>query len=234
MGSGSIADMERYQLLQSLINKYQFKNYLEIGVRDGNVFFAIDCKNKIAVDPNFDFSLKEYVKMGFSLLTGSKFYQINSDDFFAKEAHRLFADNPIDIVLVDGMHEFHFALNDILNSLKFLSENGFIIVHDCNPLTADSACSFKEWETRNFQGVWNGDVWKAIYFLRSTRSDLNIFVADCDHGLGVIRKSQGDKQPINFDLTIELVDKLTFDDLNIYRESFLNLKDASFLNQLLN
>ena len=37
-------------------------------------------------------------------------------------------------------------------------------------------------------GVWSGDVWKAIVYLRSTRPDLRVAVLKCDLGVGIVRK----------------------------------------------
>jgi hypothetical protein len=37
-------------------------NYIEIGVRNGENFFAIRSKNKVGVDPNYFFSRRFYLK----------------------------------------------------------------------------------------------------------------------------------------------------------------------------
>ena len=61
----------RTHIINSLIEKYKFKNYLEIGVRhpDGN-FNLIDIEHKDGVDP---------VPMGDN---GEVNYPITSDEFF--------------------------------------------------------------------------------------------------------------------------------------------------------
>jgi hypothetical protein len=224
--------MERAQLIQTLIDKHDFQSYLEIGVRDGDVFFTIKCKNKIAVDPEYALNWKGRIKRIIHTLLGHKFYTLTSDDFFGQIAPHAFKNKSVDVVLVDGMHEFDFALRDIENSLKFLSKNGFIIVHDCNPLTKESACSFNDWKARNYTGVWNGDVWKAIYFLNSNREDINVAVFDTDHGLGIISQSKDNRKLKAERVSKESIANLTFEDLSANRETFLNLKSTSSLKEL--
>jgi hypothetical protein len=227
--------MQRNQLIQSLINKHNFKSYMEIGVREGHVFFLIKCKNKIAIDPNFAFQWKQNIKRFISLLTGSQFYAMTSDDFFAKHANKVLSTKKLDVALIDGMHEMDFALRDILNSLRYLSDDGFVIVHDCNPISAERACSFEEWKGRDYEGVWNGDVWKSILYLIRNRTDLEVFVIDTDNGLGVIRKSNGVKSTENIDpASFEVIRKMTYSDLEKSRTEFLNLKQTTSIKQLLN
>jgi len=214
-------------LIQDLINKYDYKTYLEIGVFQGQVFFNIKCKNKIAVDPHFLFSKRHILKRrilnphNFS----AKYFEKTSDAFFASDADSL---KSIDICLIDGMHEFRYSLNDFNNVFNKLSDNGVIIMHDCNPLSELTAGSFETLKASNEIGEWHGDVWKTIVYLRSFRKDLNVFVADCDHGLGIITKRKPTDSMLNFD-SFESIDKLTYKDLENNRRDFLNLKDESYL-----
>jgi hypothetical protein len=227
--------MERHHVIQRLIDKNRFTTYLEIGVRDGNVFFSIKCKTKIAVDPDFAFTSKEKIKQKVYSLSGSSFFEITSDDFFLKYAPGIFQKRKLDIVLVDGMHEFDYVNKDILNSLNNLSDNGFIVVHDCNPVTVEAACSFEEWKARGFAGIWNGDVWKSVTWLNKTRPDLDVFVADCDYGLGIIKKAKALRRIGNNELyTPDYFRKLTYNDFMNFREDYLNLKPIEYLERFLN
>lgn len=226
--------MERQELIQSLINKHHFQTYLEIGVRDGNVFFSIECKKKVAVDPAFAFQTKQRIKRMLYSFFGSRFFDLTSDEFFERHADRIFKQQKLDMVLVDGMHEMRFALNDILHSLEYLSDDGFIIVHDCNPLSEHAACSFEEWKARNFAGVWNGDVWKSITYLLKNRTDLHVFVIDTDHGLGVIRKRGSAAQPRpEHEISLKEVEAFSFRELERHRTDLLNLTDLASARKLL-
>ena len=42
---------DRRTIIQEIINKKNYKNYLEIGCYRDDVFSKIDCENKVGVDP---------------------------------------------------------------------------------------------------------------------------------------------------------------------------------------
>lgn len=107
-----------------------------------------------------------------------------------------------------------------------LDPGGFIVVHDCNPLTESaSAPGTSLVATVGLHGfgemVWNGDVWKTIAYLRSYRHDLNVFVLNCVHGLGIITKGKPENV---LNMSTAEIDKMTFYDLDNNREQILNLK----------
>jgi hypothetical protein len=220
-------DFNRLYFINRLIKDKKFSYYLEIGVFLGKVFFYVDAKRKIAVDPEFRFGLYRKFKRIFTKLVNlsAKFYNKTSDAFFAEDASALFQKSKLDISLVDGMHEYHFALRDVENVLKHLQPQGVIIMHDCNPIAAAHAKSFVEWKADNFKGVWNGDVWKTIVHLRSTRNDVNVFVLDCDEGLGFVTFGKPEKK-LNF--TPEQINSLSYEEFAENRKEWLNLKPASY------
>lgn len=222
--------MDRLSILKTLMKKKKLNNYLEIGVFNGHIFFRVKSDFKIAVDPEFRFDNAR--KIGKLFVNPyniyNKYYQKTSDEFFNEDAPDLLADKNIDISLIDGMHEYHFALRDIKNTVKYLSDEGVIIVHDCNPLTEEANCSFADWKKRGFTGTWNGDVWKAILHIRSLRKDLSAFVLDTDHGLGIITR-RPDGNPINF--TQQQIEGLSFSDLDKNRKEWLNLQPEKYFHE---
>ena len=219
--------MDRLFFLKELFRKKNFKTYLEIGVFRGRVFFSVPAYNKIAVDPEFQFTASKKIKKIFRRVSNlwAKFYEKTSDDFFVHHAPELFQKNKIDVCLVDGMHEYTFALRDIENSLKFLQRNGVVLVHDCNPVSKEASVSFEEYKNRGFVLDWNGDTWKAIVQLRSFRDDINVFVLDCDQGLGVITF---DKPESKLKFTQEEISALTYEQLSENRKEWLNLKEPNY------
>ena len=54
--------MKRIDLIQEIVNEREFKRYLEIGTYKGESFFPINCKYKVAVDPQFNIPLKRKFK----------------------------------------------------------------------------------------------------------------------------------------------------------------------------
>jgi len=93
--------------------------------------------------------------------------------------------------------------------------------------------SFNEWKLRKIQGIWNDDVWKAIYFLLRTRPDLEVFVADCDHGLGVITWAKDIRKSGKINISIEDVKVLSYLHLKNNREAILNLKNEDYLKEMI-
>lgn len=224
--------MERKDLIQTLIDKRRFDTYLEIGVLGGYVFFDIRCKNKIAVDPHFKFNWKGRLGQMFRNFTNisARFFEVTSDQFFDKHASSVLKKGSLDIVLIDGMHEFKNVLNDVVNSLEYLSDDGIIILHDCNPLSAAAASSFEEWKDRGYGGYWNGDVWKCITYLNATREDLDVFVANCDQGLGIVTKTKGRRLNSVYS-SFNKVNELTYADLERNRHELINLKPEVYLEE---
>ena len=220
--------MNRIKLIQSLMKQKGLSNYLEIGVFNGHVLFKIKSKFKTAVDPEFRFDILR--KMGKTFLNPynlfNKYFSKTSDEFFRYDAPDLFAQKKVQLVLIDGMHEYSFALRDVENTLSHLSDDGVIILHDCNPQTKVASGAFEEWTTRGSIGTWNGDVWKTILHLRCLRNDINVFVLDCDHGLGIITKGKPENK-LNYNL--QDINQFKYEDFNANRKLWINLKPADYV-----
>ena len=188
----------RIKIIQSIIDKNNFKHYLEIGCdRDVN-FSNIKAENKVGIDP---------VRGGTLRMT--------SDDFFKRN------NNKYDLIFLDGLHTYEQTIKDIDHSLKFLNNEGVIIIHDCLPK--------KIWNqiVPRLYGHWNGDVWKAIVHSRTyTHADTYTCVAD--HGLGVIFKRANRNQ---LDLKVNFKN-LKFSEYYYNHEKFMNLIDYKNLESI--
>jgi hypothetical protein len=224
--------MNRLTILKTLIRKKRLKNYLEIGVLNGHIFFRIRSRFKIAIDPEFTFNNSR--KIGKLFLNPynlyNRYFPIKSDDFFERDAPRLLKDKKIELALIDGMHEYEHALRDVENTLNYGDDNVVIIMHDCNPPSSEATVSFADYDARNRKGVWNGDVWKVILPPRSLRSDVCAFVLDCDHGLGVIVKKAN---PNVLCYTREQICRFTYEDLAANRDAWLDLRPASYWEEFI-
>ena len=173
----------RFDIIQKLINLKKYNSYLEIGCDKNENFLRININKKIGVDPR---------EGGTHRMTSDAFFHKN-DEFF-------------DIIFLDGLHTYEQTINDIKNSLKFLNQNGIIIVHDCLPK--------KIWNqvVPRLYGHWNGDVWKAIVETR-TFEDTDCYTCIADHGLGIILKRK------NKNILLEKID------------DFKNLKFSDYYNK---
>lgn len=193
--------MNRISLINLLLAEIKGGSYLEIGVRDGKTISKIVSKSKVGVDPAYnlkrDLALKEV--MG---LNNFKLFKQTSDVFFKNEAKKVFPYG-VDLVFIDGLHNYEQSLRDVINSLKFLNPNGFLVLHDCNPKGAAQAYPIQNSYNevievlRNegiegWTGEWNGDVWKTIVHLRAFHPELNVRTIDADQGLGVISFGQNE------------------------------------------
>tara|TARA_Y100001970_G_C14107713_1_gene789108 strand:- start:318 stop:995 length:678 start_codon:yes stop_codon:yes gene_type:complete len=150
----------RWDMIKFLQSKKEFKNYLEIGCDQDQLFSRINIENKIGVDPVSGGNIRK-----------------SSDEFFLTNKINF------DLVFIDGLHEYYQVKKDILNSLKFLKPNGVILVHDCLP------SSMSKQAVPRYRMSWNGDVWKAIVDLRQDEN-LEIFTCEIDQGIGIIKKEK--------------------------------------------
>ena len=151
-------DYYRWDLIKYLIEKNGYKDYLEIGCDQNQLFSKVEINNKIGVDPFSGGNIRK---------TSDAFFSNNTDKF--------------DIIFIDGLHTYDQVKKDIINSVKCLKENGIVLVHDCMP------DSLGKQAVPRFKMKWNGDVWKAIVDLRQSE-ELDIYTCEMDEGIGVIKK----------------------------------------------
>lgn len=166
--AGISGELMRWDVINELLSRTRQKRFLEIGVQFGNCGARIRSATKWGVDP---------APMRSAESRYGQFFRKTSDEFFSTldDAHRF------DVILVDGLHHAEQVARDVENSLRFLSEDGAIVMHDCSP--ASEAAQRVPRET----GIWNGDCWRAMVALRQ-RPELDAFTIDADHGVGVVRK----------------------------------------------
>ncbi len=231
--------MKRVAVIQHFIDKNNYTKYLEIGIHKGYSFLSIKCKNKIAVDPFFQINIGTKLKWLFKIPYNfrNNYFEITSDHFFQRKGVFLNNFGKIDIVFIDGLHTFEGSLKDALNSLKYLTTNGVIVMHDCYPpnkasaTPAKSYSEVKQLKPTGWNGLWCGDVWKTIVYLRERYSDhLEIFVLNTDFGLGVVKIKVNKK--LNLEINQELfkkIDNLDFNNLRSDPESLIGLRDKNYI-----
>jgi predicted O-methyltransferase YrrM len=124
------------QLLNALIEKYNLKSYLEIGVNNpANNFDKVKCDVKVGVDPAVE---------------ANNVFKITSDKYFSTVIDlKLF-----NLIFIDGLHHSDQVKRDFENSLRCLSGNGFIVIHDVLPENEQGTKVPRETKQ------WWGDVYK--------------------------------------------------------------------------
>lgn len=170
--------MNRTDIINMLIEKFNYQSYLEIGLCDpeGN-YLNVHCRHKECVDPYetnigadfIDNDLKHYIET--YILT----YKMTSDKFFSIISE----DKKYDIIFIDGLHTEEQVGRDIINSFKHLNPGGLLVVHDCLPYNKEAQ------EEERTTEIWNGSVWKVIPQLGL--QNINYYVIDTDWGCGILQ-----------------------------------------------
>ena len=163
-------------------------NYLEIGVRNPeDNYNKILATKKHSVDPGIEFKQNPVD------------FKMTSDYFFPKLDNGEVLNEKIkfDVIFIDGLHLAEQVDRDINNALKFIHDDGFIILHDCNPPSEWRARETHKYEISPAMQNWNGTTWKAFVKYRN-RPDVFTCCIDTDWGVGIISlKIQfGKKNPI--------------------------------------
>lgn len=155
-------DKDYLQVLAHIHAQLAPEFYLEIGVRHGKSLALANCP-AIGVDPwpEIDRTLPPQIRI----------YSRTSEDFFDLDAAHALTIKP-DLVFIDGLHLFEYALNDFMQVERRASATTLVIVDDIFPNHPHQAS--RQRKTR----VWTGDVWKLFLCLREWRSDLYLLALD--------------------------------------------------------
>ena len=201
-------EITRTDIINKICDKYKIRTYLEIGVRvPSENFDKINVENKESVDPS-PMGVCDYV--------------MTSDEFFLNHVKN----KKYDLIFVDGLHTNEQSYVDVLNSIKHLNDDGFIVMHDCNPIEKYHTRSYEDYlKTR---GAWNGTVYKAFIRLKRELINWSCFVINEDWGCSVLTKRnllKNIRSNINInDLSWEEFDKNREELLQLITfEDFLNI-----------
>lgn len=187
-------------IINYLIEKNNYKTYLEIGVFDGDNFNEINIENKECCDvTDKKWKLETPIT-----------YLMPSDEMFAKMP----IDKKYDIIFIDGMHSEEYLDRDIINSLKHLSSNGLILCHDVLPVSY-----FDTTELYN-NGRWTGTCWKSITKLQNQNIEFHTLEQNL-LGLTIIHphKNPYSLQYPNY--------KCTIDYTHVFKDVFYNEQHLS-------
>ncbi len=92
-----------------------------------------------------------------------------------------------DVVFIDGLHLADQVERDIENALEYITEDGFVVLHDCNPPSEFHASESHAYKLSPAYGYWNGTTWKAFFKYRQ-KNDYYSCCVDTDWGIGIISK----------------------------------------------
>ena len=149
---------KRYDLINMVIEKKNYKSYLEIGCDQNQTFDNIVINKKVGIDP---------VQGGNVRKTSDLYFIENKEKF--------------DCIFIDGLHTYDQVRKDVYNSINILNLGGTIFIHDCLPK------SYFYQAVPRSRSTWNGDVWKIIVEFR-TKKDFDTCTCFIDQGVGIIKK----------------------------------------------
>lgn len=152
--------------------------YLEIGVRNPeHNFNHIKANKKYAVDPGLEFKENPVD------------FKLTSDDFFKKLSNKEILSPQIrfDVIFIDGLHLAEQVDRDIKNSMNYIKDDGFIVLHDCNPPTEWHARTAYNYHYSPAGRFWNGTTWKAFLKWRFN-ANIQSCCIDSDWGVGILSK----------------------------------------------
>jgi hypothetical protein len=150
--------VNRIDVVQLLISKFEDPTYLEIGCAGNELFDSINISKKIGVDPASGGNVRK-----------------TSDAFFENNNNRF------DVVFIDGLHEYEQIRRDFINSIKYLNDGGWIAIHDMLPRNW-----IEQHVPSVSMAQWTGNGWKIGFELLETLGiEFKILKLDC--GVGVIK-----------------------------------------------
>jgi len=199
----------RSEIINFLLStKKEEVRYLEIGVFNPDInYHHIIANEKYSVDPGL-----EYVKNPADFkMTSDEFFELLSDNII------LSSDIRFDVIFIDGLHLADQVDRDIINSMRFVKSDGFIVLHDCNPPTEWHARENYYYRNSPAGGSWTGTTWKAFLKWRFNPS-VNSCCIDTDWGVGILSKEHPIGSCIN-----EVNHFFEFQDFIKHKENYLNL-----------
>lgn len=178
------------QYINEIINKNNYKNYLELGFGNGTNFNKIKVDSKVSVDVNGEADFNE---------GDLEFFNQNEKEF--------------DCVFIDSDHIAEHVRKVIIESLKVLSKDGCIILHDTLPKNKEMQIVPRK------QTSWTGDVWRAAVGLKESYPDMRIETYRADYGLTVVYP-EGKKVRKHFENM-----EMTYEEFNENKVELLNIID---------
>ncbi len=211
--SAAVVDGYYLDLLARLNRELRPRTYLEIGVHTGDSLALLEPETLgIGIDPVP--SIRRPIN------TTTQLFFETSDEFFARhDVRSLLGGRDLDLVFIDGMHLFEFALRDFRNVERLCGPGSVVVVHDCFPVDERSAARTRTTRT------WTGDTWKLIPCLKTYRPDLDVVTITVGpSGLAMIRGLDPTSEVLyeSYDEIIETISGLDYSVLDADKRSFLN------------
>ncbi len=199
------------QVLRWLHETLRPASYLEIGVARGRSL-------SLAMPPTIALGIDPSPRVDHPWQTQTRVVSMTSSEFFSRHSlAEFYGGNCFSLALVDGLHQFEQAIDDILNLEVYAQPDSIIAVHDTIPLDEKTASRTRSTEFHT------GDVWKAVPFLKQFRPDLDmVTVRTGPSGLTLIRCLNPSRKKKHVDLgALARFRELPWDYFKQHRHEFL-------------
>lgn len=192
---------DKAELINTVIKHKNYKSYLELGV--GEHLWTIS-----QIRCNFITSV-DIAKINdvFPSFVGT------TDDFFKSNT------KTFDVIYIDADHEENAVLKDFNNSVKSLSEDGIILMHDIGPLSEESTSMYA-----------HGTAYKAFIKIRNSNNYTAFsyeFANDKDV-LGFVKKRKNNNK-----LSVSAPDEISYNFYESNKEEILQRKTVEEILNLI-
>lgn len=187
--------MNRKNILIDLVKAFNFKSYLELGLRDRETTFNhIPCKIKTSVDIN------PVCKPDFCGKTDDFFKVLNGFDKY-------------DLIFIDACHKAESVYKDLMSSVKYLSEGGVIVLHDTLPIKFENTANKLD----------NGTAWKVVPYVLKNHPELHICtIPETKCGCSVVIKNYSLKREVLFQEFNLFLDYDTMDENRVKSQNLIS------------
>lgn len=215
---------------------FNYKRYLEIGIRDGGTFLNVQMPHKIAVDEQ----LKSEIKSSF--ISPITFYEMSPDVFFNSFSEKIkqmpYNESKtwgfkFDIIFFGFEHSFKQSYKNFLNSLPFTHDKTIWILDNTLPSDPWSALpdQNRSYAYRGQAQVagrpWHGDVFKTILTIHDFHQNFSYATqVDTGNPQTIIWKTDPHERPQSFG-NLEIIERLTYFDLLDHAHLLLPTNEAT-------
>lgn len=200
--------------INRLIAALEAQSYLEIGVQNGQTFWAVKATQRTGVDPVFRFDPLKDTAPNVNL------QEMSSDRFFRE----LPPDQAFDVIFIDGLHTFEQAYRDLCNSLIHVRPPTVLLLDDTWPSDVFSSLRDQHQAIALRAGTgsddlsWHGDVFKVVFAMHDFHFGLNYrtITGSGNPQTLVWRSNLWQREPL-FD-SLEAISRLTYFDFLDHRD----------------
>jgi len=196
-----------YEAMRWIHEALEPETYVEIGVLGGCSLAAMRPETvAVGIDPA-------------PLQDDPRIFRLTSAEFFARhDLRQVLGGKAVAFALIDGLHLFEQAIEDLCNLERYAGPGTVIALHDTIPLDRETSMRRRTTE------FYTGDVWKVIPFLGRHRPELELItVAVAPTGLTLIRGLDSARDHTSLLADAQPFTALEFDYFERHREEFLRL-----------